>query len=99
MGKEILARIFQERDWHRIDDIIILEERKLSRNWGWIDACWTLLKGGQLHQVTVSHRLYSAVELEMLLKNGGFKEVEVYGGLDGSSYDQRARRLVALARA
>jgi SAM-dependent methyltransferase len=98
MGKEILARVFQERDWHRIDDTIILEERKLSQNWGWIDSHWTLLRGGQRHEITVSHRLYSAVELEIQLKQGGFSRVDFYGGLDGSPYDHNAKRLVALAR-
>ncbi|MBS4021904.1 MAG: class I SAM-dependent methyltransferase [Dethiobacter sp.] len=98
MGKEILARIFRERDWLRIDDTIILEERKLSRNWGWIDAHWTLLKGSERHEVIVSHRLYSATELVLLLQTSGFTTVDIYGSLDGSPYDHAAARLVALAR-
>lgn len=98
MGKEVIARIFQERDWHKVDDTIILEERKLSRNWGWIDAQWTLIRGDQRNEITLSHRLYSAVELEMLLKRGGFSSVDIFGGLDGSPYDQDAKRLVAVAR-
>lgn len=98
MGKEVLARVFQERDWHKVDDTIIMEERKLSRNWSWIDAQWTLLRGDQRHEITVSHRLYSAVELEMLLKQGGFRKVDIFGGLDGSPYNQTARRLVAVAK-
>jgi len=33
MGKEILARIFRERDWHEENGIIIMEERKISKDW------------------------------------------------------------------
>ncbi|MBS4021884.1 MAG: hypothetical protein KGZ79_05635 [Dethiobacter sp.] len=98
MSKEILARIFKERDWNRIDNTIILEERKLSRNWGWIDSRWTLLKGSERQEVLVSHRLYSAVELVTLLENSGYKAVDIYGSLNGSPYDHSANRLVALAR-
>jgi SAM-dependent methyltransferase len=98
MGKEVLARIFRERDWFRADDTIILEERKVSRNWGWVEAHWTLLKGSERREVTMSHRLYSAAELVMLLKRSGFKAVDIYGSLDGCPYNHAASRLVALAR-
>lgn len=97
MSKEILARIFRERDWHRIDDTIILEERRVSRNWGWIDSRWTLLRKNDRHELTVSHRLYSAAELVTLLESSGFKTIDIYGGLDGGPYDHTANRLVALA--
>ena len=97
MGKEVLAGIFRERDWYRVGDITVLEERKVSGNWGWIDAKWTLLKGSERHEIFVSHRLYSAVELKLLLEKCGFNNVDIYGGFDGSSYDQRAERLIALA--
>jgi hypothetical protein len=28
LGKEILARIFRERDWYKIEDFTIFEERR-----------------------------------------------------------------------
>jgi SAM-dependent methyltransferase len=33
MGKEILAREFQERQWTEEDDLLILSEKKISQNW------------------------------------------------------------------
>lgn len=97
MGKEILARIFLERSWQEENGTIILEERKLSQNWGWIENRWILLKDGKQHEFKVSHRLYSAVELSNLLKECGFKKIEVYGDLTGASYDHTAKRLVVKA--
>lgn len=38
MGKEVLARIYQERSWHEEDGILWLEERKLSQAWSWIES-------------------------------------------------------------
>ena len=95
-GKEILARIFRERDWHEEDGVIWLEERKVSKDWTWIDNRWILLRGDRRDEFRVSHRLYSAAELAALLKDCGFRSVEIYGNLAGGPYDHTAERLVAV---
>ncbi len=97
-GKETLARIFRERDWEETGDALLLHERKLANDWSWIDNRWIMLRGGRRYEWMVSHRLYAASELTALLQEGGFTEAKAYGGLDGSPYDQNARRLVAVAR-
>ena len=97
-GKETLARIFRERDWHEGEGALFLAERKLCNSWSWIENRWIMYKEGQRREWTVSHRLYAASELTALLRAGGFAEANAYGGLDGSPYDQNARRLVAVAR-
>ena len=97
MGKEILARIFLDRNRHEENGIIVLEERKLSQNWGWIENRWIILKNGKKYELNLAHRVYSAVELIGLLKECGFKKVEAYGDLAGSPYDQHAKRLVVKA--
>jgi SAM-dependent methyltransferase len=97
VGKEVLARIFQERDWREEDGVIILEERKLGDNWSSIDNRWIIVKDGKQHEHRFSLRLYSAAQLNELLKRCGFGQVEVYGDLSGSAYDQTAKRLVVVA--
>lgn len=96
MGKEVLARIFQERDWREQDGIFLLEERKVGQNWGFIESRWIMLKDGKQYERRFYPRLYSAAELCDLLSSCGFKQVETYGGLDGSPYDERAMRLVVV---
>ena len=99
MGKEALARVFRERDWHESDDTILLEERKLSEDWRRIESRWILIKDGkQQAECRFSLRLYSAVELKELLKQCGFRQVDIYGNLAGEPYDQNAKRLVVVAR-
>ena len=98
MGKEVLARIFQERGWREEDGLIILEEREVTKNWGWIENRWILLKGGQKQEVRLSHRIYSAVELTSLLSECGFDRVNVHGDAKGTPYDHTAKRLVIVAR-
>ena len=96
MGKEVLARIFQERDWRQEDDAILLEERKVGKNWDFIEARWILFKGGKKYEHTFYPKLYSAMELCEMLSRSGFREMETFGGLDGSPYDQNANRLTVL---
>lgn len=98
MGKEVLARVFQEREWHEVDGIIVLQERKVSRNWGWMWNRWIMLKGNERIETELSHRLYAATEIVSLLKDCGFTSVDVYGDYNGSPYDHNARRMVAVAR-
>jgi SAM-dependent methyltransferase len=97
MGKEVLARIFRERDWHEEDGIIFLEERKLSNGWSRIQNRWIMIKGEERKEFTFSLRLYSGEELSLLLSESGFNSVELFGDLSRMPYDHTAKRLVALA--
>lgn len=97
VGKEVLARVFRERDWHEENGIIMMEERKVNRDWSWIENRWILLKGETRKEFKVAHRLYSATELSSLLKKCGFRSVNVYGNFEGKPYDQKAQRLVVVA--
>lgn len=99
MGKEVLARIFQEREWHQRDDgTLFLEERKVSQNWNWIDVRWIAVSGTERREYRFAHRLYSAGELVPLLTGVGFGPVTVFGSLKGAPYDDKAQRLVILAQ-
>ena len=97
MGKEVLARIFRERDWYELDNTMVLEERKVCANWSWIENRWLMIKDGKMDEWKVSHRLYSATELAALLSDCGFKAIDVYGDLTGTPYDHTAKRLVLVA--
>lgn len=96
-GKETLAKIFRERDWNENEDgVIVLEERKVSRNWSWMENRWIMLKGNERIENKITHRLYAASEIARLLRDCDFKRVNVYGDLEGNPYDHTARQLVAV---
>jgi len=97
MGKEVLARIFRERDWYEAHGFLVLQERKVSRNWSWMEGRWIMIKDGKAEEYKISHRLYSATELAALLSDCGFKAIDVYGDLTGTPYDHTAKRLVVVA--
>ena len=97
-GKESLARIFRERDWTEVDGGIWLQERRVTKNWSWMEGHWILLKGNERTEGKISHRLYSATEIMALMVECDFSSVEAYGTLDGGLYDHTARRLVVVGR-
>jgi len=97
MGKEVLSRIFRERDWSEHNDAFLLQEREVSRNWSWMENRWILLGDGERYEARVTHWIYSAAELSDMLKECGFGRVKVYGDFEGAPYDRQAKRLIAAA--
>lgn len=99
MGKEILARIFQPRDWQQTaDGTLLLEEREVSADWTHIDVRWIIVRGQRRCEHPFRLRLYSAAELMALLGGVGFTDLAAYGSLDGAPYDRQAHRLAVVAR-
>jgi len=97
MGREVLARVFRERDWQETPDgTILLEERKVTCDWMWIDLRWMIFRDGAQKEHRFRLRLYSATELKDLLTRAGFVDVRAYGSLSGGPYDQTAERLVVV---
>jgi SAM-dependent methyltransferase len=98
-GKEVLAARFRERDWNRLaDGRIVLEERRIVDGWKRIENRWVLIDGSTRREKTLTLRLYSGGELESLLRAVGFSEVALYGNLECAPYDEKEKRLIALAR-
>lgn len=98
IGKEILGRIFQSRDWKRVGDELWLFERRPVRAWSWMENTWTRIRDGVTEEYEIGHRLFSAVELARLAQAAGFAETAAYGDLESAPYDENADRLVVLAR-
>jgi len=99
MGREVLARVFRARDWDQEEDgTILLQERRLAPDWGWIHNRWILIRDGRSEEFRFGHRLYTGTELSALLRACGFTDVHVFGSLAGAPYDHQAGRLVVCAR-
>lgn len=96
MGKEIIARIFEHKQWRERDGDFYLYERRILDDWSWMENRWIRIDVDERHEYTVGHRLYSAVELKRLLAEGGFVDVKAYGSLEGRPYDNEAERLVVV---
>lgn len=99
MPREVLARMFRERDWSQHEDgTVLLEERKLRDDWTMLDVRWVVLRGDERITHDFSLRLYTADQLIALLREAGCADVRAYGSLDGAPYDHQAERLVVVGR-
>ncbi|MBS3781813.1 MAG: class I SAM-dependent methyltransferase [Candidatus Thermoplasmatota archaeon] len=96
MGKEILARIFKEKDWLETDDGFTLVQRCVEKNWSWMKNRRILITDEGKKEYNISHWVYSAKELKDMLKEVGFSSVEIYGNYDGDPYDEEADRLILI---
>ncbi|RJP79693.1 MAG: class I SAM-dependent methyltransferase [Candidatus Zixiibacteriota bacterium] len=97
MGREVIARIFQERDWQEKDGVLFLEERRPDDGWSRLHNRWIRVDAEGRHEFTFSLRLFSGPELRDLLLATGFQSVRLCGNLAGAPYDHQAQRLVAAA--
>lgn len=98
MGKEVLASIFEPREWRERDGDLWLYERRVTNAWSWLENRWVLIRDGHREEFALGHRLYAATEFTDLLESCGFTETKVYGDLEGEAYDHEASRMVVVAR-
>jgi len=98
MGKEILARDFEERVWFERGDTKIMLEYSVDLNWTELHNRWLFLEGEKLTEYRFSHRIFSALEMAQLMARAGFASIDIYGGFDGSPYDHKASHLILTGR-
>jgi len=98
LGKEIAVRDFVEAEWFERSDYTVLTEYEPVDSWTFLKNRWIILRDGKKVEKIFSQRLYSASELRDLLREAGFKNIEIYGDWDESPYNQHALKLIAVGR-
>jgi SAM-dependent methyltransferase len=99
IGREALARHWEERRWQEVDGVLYLERRSTANDWSSLVSDWIVVRHGVRSDFRARQRLYSSTELRELLLSLGFGSVALAADLSGETpYDESARRLVALAR-
>jgi hypothetical protein len=99
MGKEVLARIFQPTGALALPNGDVMFERRFIRgDWERIENEWVIVSGTEAKRIHLRLWLFSARELKDLLNGVGFRNIAIYGNLDGGAYGLDSTRLVAVAR-
>ncbi len=99
VGKEWLAHVFQETTSESLPDgTLFVQRREIFDDWTRIRNEWVFIRGDRVRSYRFHHTIYSGQELKYRMLQAGFGEVRLCGGLDGSEYGRKARRLVAVAR-
>lgn len=95
-GKEVHAKGFTETMSSQNGDLIF-QRTPNSDDWTRALTTWVYVSGHRADSFEVTLNLYSGAELRDLLRRAGFRNVRLYGDLEGSPYDQNATRLIAVA--
>jgi SAM-dependent methyltransferase len=99
MGKELLARIFEETNSTRYEDgSLVIRRREIFDDFTRIRNDWVLVQGDDVTSFTLHHTIYSGQELRMLMESAGFVDIQLFGNLDGAPYGLAANRLLAVGR-
>jgi SAM-dependent methyltransferase len=102
LGKEIAVRDFVEADWFERAGFFILTEYEVADSWAGLKNRWILIGKGEKERErierTFTQRLYAASELQLLLLDSGFSDVELYGDWNEAPYDNNAQTLIAVGR-
>jgi SAM-dependent methyltransferase len=97
VGSEPLAaRPFDSWEQLPNGDIVVAHAEVLP-GWQRIRSHWLLVQGEHARRFEFELNLYSGKELTDMLRQAGFKEVQIFGSLAGTRYDSTATRLVARA--
>lgn len=101
MGKEVLASIFSPISTDELEDgTLLVQKHRIEDGWKNIHNEWLIIKDDMVkNKWKFSHWVYSAAEMENMLKEAGFSVQQVYGSITGIPYDSEALRLVVVAEA
>ena len=98
-GKEGLARhLLSTTSKELADGRLLVERHEIFDDWTRIRNEWTVIEGGTATTFRFHTTVYSGQELKDRLLKVGFRDVSLFGGLDGREYGLDAERLVAVAR-
>lgn len=89
------------RDWRKLGDRLLLTDGAYDERRGRLEASYTFVDleqvGGALETRVASYAVRTVREVEALLREAGFAEVELLGALDGSPFNEGAREFHARA--
>jgi SAM-dependent methyltransferase len=94
LGKEVLASWVGRPQAVDVEGGTVFMRDTILDDWTRLHTDWTLVRGDEVRQASITCVLYSAAELRALFEQAGFTDVECFGGFDASPYDNHARRLI-----
>jgi SAM-dependent methyltransferase len=92
-----VVRLMHVREARAADGRRWREEPRFDPVTGVMEARWTLTAAGAERRFTSRIRMYTATELDEMLRAAGFREVAFHGGLDGSPPSLDRYEIVAVA--
>ncbi len=90
---ESLFPMFRRKDWRRIGESIVLDDRSYDIENNRINSEWTIINGDQSTVQYSSMRIYTYSQMCGMMKEAGFDNLEAYGSVEGEKFEFRSKRL------
>jgi SAM-dependent methyltransferase len=91
----------EARDWRLVDELLMLSDGHHDPIAGRFEVTYTFLDlarpGGAAETSVASYAVYTAREVDGMLRAAGFEEVELLADLEGTAFDGRSPGFHALA--
>ncbi len=98
IGKEIVAKNFKADASMQFEDgTVLVERQKITDDWCRLNNEWIVIDNGEAQTYSFSHSIYTGRELKGYLLSAGFREVKLFGSLDGTAYGPDSSRLITVA--
>lgn len=97
INRDYLIRHFRRKDWSKIDDIFVLEERKLDLEHNRINGKWIFIQGERRREYFHSLRIFTLGELISLLNEVGLNFISHYGNYEKELCSYDSDKIIILA--
>ncbi len=99
IGKERLAKIFLPSATTELPNgSKLIQLHQIIDDWTRIQNEWIVIKNERATSYHFPLRVYSGLEFRDRLEQAGFSKIKLYGSFAGAPYDEKAQRLVVVAR-
>lgn len=99
MAAESFLPEFEEQTCHQVGDITLITKERYNAIEGCIDSEYILERDGQSESRLAKHWIYTAAEIQRMLRRAGFEVLDLYGSLKFEPYKLGSQELFVISEA
>ena len=99
MTAESFLPDFEEQTCHQVGDITLITKERYNAAEGCIDSEYILERNGQSESRLAKHWIYTAAEIQRMLRRAGFEVLDLYGSLKFEPFRLGSQELFVVSEA
>jgi len=99
MAAESFLPDFEEQTCHQVGDITLITKERYNAAEGCIDSEYILERDGRSESRLAKHWIYTAAEIQRMLRRAGFEVLDLYGSLKFEPYKLGSQELFVVSEA
>jgi len=99
MAAESFLPDFEEQTCHQVGDITLTTKERYNAAEGCIDSEYILERDGRSESRLAKHWIYTAAEIQRMLRRAGFEVLDLYGSLKFEPYKLGSQELFVVSEA